>query len=82
MNCEGRPAFRTQILGDFIRYSFCCDEDEHFGIFGTYGLKMSIQLVPFLGRVTNFDDLSDVMVCGEFHGSYIYLDRVFEEVLR
>jgi hypothetical protein len=82
MDGESRPSVHTQILGDVVRNAFRANEDKNFGVFSADLIQMLDQLGPFLKLAANADNLLDVVVGSELHGSDVTLDKILQEILK
>jgi hypothetical protein len=82
VNGEGGPAVLTQILRDIVGHTLGGDEDEHLGVLRADLVQVLDELVPLLKVAANFNDLLDVRVGSQFHGTNVHLNEILEEVLQ
>ena len=82
MNGESRPTILTEVLGDVVRRALGSDEDKDLSVLGANLLEMLDKLVTLLKVADNVDDLLDVVVGGELHGTNVTLDHVLQEILK
>lgn len=80
VNGECWPAVLAEVLGDVVRRTLRRDEDEHLGVLGADLLEVLDKLIALLEVADDVDDLLDVVVGGEFHGTNVALNHVLQEV--
>jgi hypothetical protein len=81
VNSQCGPTVLTEILSDIIGHPFGSNKDKDFGILCANLVQVLDQFVPLFEVTDNIDDLLDVMVGGQLHGSYVDLDHILEEIL-
>lgn len=82
MYCQSGPTVLPQIFRDVIGNSFGPYEDQDFGIFRTDLIQVLDQFRALLEIAADLDDLLDVVVGGQLHGTDVDLDHILQEVLR
>ena len=81
MNSKGRPALLTKIFCNIVRNSLSGDKNKDLRIFCANLIKVFDQLVALFEVAANFNDLLDVVVCGQLHRTDIDLYHIPKEVL-
>lgn len=82
MDGQCRPSVLPEVLGDVVCDTLRADEDEHLGILLADLVEVLDELRPLLKLSTDLDDLGNVVVGGELHGSDVHLNEVLEEILQ
>lgn len=72
----------AEVFSDVVCNTFGGDEDEDLGVLRADLIEVLDELVPLFEITADFDDLLDVGVGGEFHGTNVDLEGVPEEVLK
>lgn len=81
VNGQGRPALLTKVFGNLIGNTFCANEDENFCVLGADLVQVLLHLTTLLKVAYDFDNLRDVVVGSELHGTNVALDHVCQEIL-
>lgn len=81
MNCKSRPSVLTKVFRDIVRNPLRADEDKYLGIFLTHLIQMLDQLAALLEVAADLNELLDVVVRRQFHGSDVDLNEILQEIL-
>jgi len=81
MNSKGGPALLSKIFCNIVRNSLSGHKNEDLGIFCTNLIEMFDQFVTLFEVAANFNDLLDVVVCGQLHRTDVDLYHIPKEVL-
>lgn len=80
VNGKRGPSILSEVLGDVVGDSLGGGEDDDLGVLVRDGVKVLDELASLLEVSADLDDLGDVVVGGELHGSNVDLDGVLEEI--
>lgn len=82
MDGQCRPSVLPEVLGDVVCDTLRTNKDEHLGVLLADLVEVLDELRPLLKLSTDLDDLGNVVVGGELHGSDVHLNEVLEEILQ
>jgi hypothetical protein len=82
MNGKRWPAILAKVFRDIIRNPLSANKDENLSILSADNIKMLDQLGALLKVAADFNELSDVMIRRELHGTNIDLNKVLQEILK
>lgn len=75
------PTILPQIFRDVVSHPFGPYENQDFGIFRADLIQVFDQFRPLLEIAADLDDLLDVVVRSQLHGTDVDLDHILQEVL-
>lgn len=78
---QSGPSILPQIFRDIVSNPFGAYEDQDFSIFRADLVQVLDQFRPLLEIAADLDDLLDVVVRGQLHGTNVDLDHILQEVL-
>lgn len=80
MDSERRPPVLPEVLGEVIGNSLGSSEDDDLGVLLGDGVEVLDKLSSLLEVGADLNELLDVVVSGELHGSDVDLDGVRKEI--
>ena len=80
MDSERRPSVLSKVLGDIVGDSLGSGEDDDLSVLVGDGIEVLDELSSLLEVGADLDELLDVVVGGELHGSDVDLDGVGKEI--
>lgn len=81
MDGQSGPSILTEILSDVVGDTLCANENENFSIFLADLIEVLNELGSLLKVTADFDDLLNVVICGQFKRTNVDLDKIAQEVL-
>jgi hypothetical protein len=82
MNGKRWPAILAKVFRDIIRDPLSANKDENLSVLSADNIKMLDQLGALLKVAADFNDLGDVMIRRELHGTNVDLNKVLQEILK
>lgn len=81
VDSQRRPAILAQVLGDIIGDTLGGDENQHFGVLSADLVEVLDELVALLEITADLNDLLDIRVGGQLHGTDVDLNGISKEIL-